>query len=84
VNMGMRKLKQKVKEQQGQVGQKLGTVARQVKFQHEEWVENTDRWVTGFLKWFEETCESVENAIKVQLRKGLVRAQHNSSPHFNS
>ncbi|EFJ33076.1 hypothetical protein SELMODRAFT_25358, partial [Selaginella moellendorffii] len=56
VNMGMRKLRQKVKEQQERVGQRLNTVARTAGMHHSEWVENADRWVSGFLEKFEEGC----------------------------
>eukprot|EP01018_Ginkgo_biloba_P012817 Gb_06581 [translate_table: standard] len=54
VNMGITKLRQKFKEHQEWVGQKLHTVARMTRMHHSEWVENADRWVVGFLEMFEE------------------------------
>ncbi|MCO5555364.1 hypothetical protein L7F22_008910 [Adiantum nelumboides] len=56
VNMGISKLRQKVKEQQERVGEKLNTVAKTAGMHHSEWVENADRWVSGFLEKFEEKC----------------------------
>ncbi|KAH9313754.1 hypothetical protein KI387_022381, partial [Taxus chinensis] len=56
VNMGITKLRQKVKEHQERVGQKLHTVAKTAGMHHSEWVENADRWVAGFLEKFEEGC----------------------------
>ncbi|KAJ7530381.1 hypothetical protein O6H91_14G002100 [Diphasiastrum complanatum] len=75
VNMGMRKLHQKVKEQQERVGQRLNTVARTAGMHHNEWVKNADRWVTGFLEKFEEGCHFMEKAIRTHIQKGLMR-QH--------
>lgn len=34
----------------------LVTVAKTAGMHHEEWVENADRWVAGFLEKFEEGC----------------------------
>lgn len=70
VNMGLQKLRDKVKEQQDKVGEKLTTVAKT----HDDWVENADRWVVGFLEKFEEGCHSVGTAIKERIRERL-RAQ---------
>ncbi|MCO5595578.1 hypothetical protein L7F22_049623 [Adiantum nelumboides] len=53
VNMGISKLRHKVEEQQGRVGEKWSTVA------NNEWFENADRWVTGFLEKFEEKCHGM-------------------------
>ncbi|XP_024391305.1 choline-phosphate cytidylyltransferase 2 [Physcomitrium patens] len=75
VNMGISKLKQKVKEQQDRVGRKLDIVARRAGLQQCAWVENADRWVSGFLEKFEESCHFMEKAIKTQLQKGLLRPQ---------
>eukprot|EP01018_Ginkgo_biloba_P038906 Gb_14288 [translate_table: standard] len=54
--MGISKLRQKVKEQQKRMGQKLHTVAKTAGMHHSEWVENADRLVAGFLEKFEEGC----------------------------
>jgi len=75
VNMGISKLRQKVKEQQDRVGRKLDIVARRAVLHQSEWVENADRWVSGFLEKFEESCHFMEKAIKMQLQKGLLRPQ---------
>eukprot|EP00252_Welwitschia_mirabilis_P011609 TRINITY_DN258_c0_g1_i7.p1 TRINITY_DN258_c0_g1~~TRINITY_DN258_c0_g1_i7.p1 ORF type:complete len:354 (-),score=68.91 TRINITY_DN258_c0_g1_i7:383-1444(-) len=71
VNMGILKLRQKVKEHQERVGKKLHTVAKNANTHHLIWVENADRLVAGFLERFEEGCHSMENAIKVRIKKGL-------------
>ncbi|KAH7415122.1 hypothetical protein KP509_14G028500 [Ceratopteris richardii] len=62
VNMGISKLRQKVKEHQKRVGQKLNTVAKTAGMHHSEWVENADRWVSGFLEKFEEGCHVMVKA----------------------
>ncbi|KAH7288643.1 hypothetical protein KP509_31G035100 [Ceratopteris richardii] len=66
VNMGITKLREKVKEQQQRVGGKLNAV---------EWLENADRWVSGFLEKFEEKCHDMESAIKLRIQNGLDRSQ---------
>eukprot|EP00249_Psilotum_nudum_P011744 c23355_g1_i2 orf=193-1257(+) len=75
VNMGISKLRQKVKEQQERVGKKLNTVAKTAGLLHSEWVENADRWVSGFLEKFEESCHLMESAIRMQIQKGLMKRQ---------
>jgi len=75
VNMGITKLRQKVKEQQEQMGKKLQTVG----MQHSEWVENADRLVAGFLEKFEEGCHIMETAIKDKIQESLKR-QNSRSP----
>ncbi|KAI5062939.1 hypothetical protein GOP47_0021486 [Adiantum capillus-veneris] len=75
VNMGISKLRQKVKEQQERVGQKLNTVAKTAGMHHSEWVENADRWVSGFLEKFEEKCHVMESAIKLRIQKEFNRRQ---------
>ncbi|KAJ4810787.1 Choline-phosphate cytidylyltransferase [Rhynchospora pubera] len=64
VNMGLKNLRNKVKEQQEKVNEKLNTVAKL----QEEWVENADRWVAGFLEKFEEGCHSMGTAIKEKIK----------------
>ncbi|CAK9265819.1 unnamed protein product [Sphagnum jensenii] len=74
VNMRITKLRQKVKEQQERVGQRLNTVANAADLI--DWVENADRWVSGFLEKFEEGCHLMESAIKSQIQKGLLMQQN--------
>ncbi|KAH8506969.1 hypothetical protein H0E87_013694 [Populus deltoides] len=62
VNMRLKKLQEKVKEQQEKVGEKFQIVA----MHRNEWVENADRWVAGFLEMFEEGCHKM-NFIKFYL-----------------
>ncbi|RWR81056.1 Cytidyltransferase-like domain-containing protein [Cinnamomum micranthum f. kanehirae] len=75
VNMGITKLREKVKEQQEKVGKTLHTVAKTAGMHHDEWVENADRWVAGFLEKFEEGCHIMETAIKDRIQEGLKRQQ---------
>ncbi|XP_078161324.1 choline-phosphate cytidylyltransferase 2-like [Carex rostrata] len=64
VNMGLKNLRNKVKEHQEKVNEKLNTVAKL----QEEWVENADRWVAGFLEKFEEGCHSMGTSIAEKIR----------------
>eukprot|EP00268_Persea_americana_P034689 TRINITY_DN342_c0_g1_i5.p1 TRINITY_DN342_c0_g1~~TRINITY_DN342_c0_g1_i5.p1 ORF type:complete len:299 (+),score=49.44 TRINITY_DN342_c0_g1_i5:200-1096(+) len=75
VNMGITKLREKVKEQQEKVGKTLHTVAKTAGMHHDEWVDNADRWVAGFLEKFEEGCHIMETAIKDRIQEGLKRQQ---------
>ncbi|KAJ8509801.1 hypothetical protein OPV22_000235 [Ensete ventricosum] len=69
MNMGITKLREKVKAQQ----EKLHTVAKTAGLHHDEWVENADRWVAGFLGKFEEGCHIMETAIKDRIQERLKR-----------
>lgn len=73
VNMGITKLREKVKEHQ----EKLHTVAKTAGMHKnewlEKWVENADRWVAGFLEKFEEGCHIMETAIKDRIQERLRR-----------
>ncbi|EMS65318.1 hypothetical protein TRIUR3_26638 [Triticum urartu] len=71
VNMGLKTLRDKVKQHQEKVGEKWSTVAKL----QEEWVENADRWVVGFLEKFEEGCHSMGTAIKERIQERLKEAQ---------
>lgn len=71
VNMELKKLREKVKQQQEKVGEKLQTVAKSASVLHDEWVENADRWVAGFLAKFEEGCHSMGTAIKERIQERL-------------
>uniref|UniRef100_A0A7N2LH11 Uncharacterized protein n=1 Tax=Quercus lobata TaxID=97700 RepID=A0A7N2LH11_QUELO len=67
VNMRLKKLQEKVKEQQEKVGEKIQTVA----MHRNEWVENADRWVAGFLEMFEEGCHKMGTAIRDRIQERL-------------
>ncbi|KAJ6811386.1 choline-phosphate cytidylyltransferase 2-like [Iris pallida] len=69
VNMGITKLREKVKEHQ----EKLHTVAKTAEMHRNEWIENADRWVAGFLEKFEEHCHIMETAIKDRIQEKLRR-----------
>ncbi|KAH7296018.1 hypothetical protein KP509_26G004200 [Ceratopteris richardii] len=75
VNMGILRLRQKVKEHKERAGQKLNTVAKTAAVLHSEWVENADRWVSGFLEKFEESCHVMESAIKLRIQMEFDRRQ---------
>ncbi|GBG79615.1 hypothetical protein CBR_g29764 [Chara braunii] len=114
VNIGMTKLRQKVREQQERMEKKVrerveknreyvgrnvrlmtdnvGTVVRTVKHmgtigldQRIDWVGNADRWVSGFLEKFEQSCHDVgsflhERAMKAQLQHRLMRPRLRKPP----
>ncbi|XP_021275152.1 choline-phosphate cytidylyltransferase 2 [Herrania umbratica] len=67
VNMRLKKLQEKVKEHQEKVGEKIQTVA----MHRNEWVENADRWVAGFLEMFEEGCHKMGTAIRDRIQERL-------------
>ncbi|PQQ08138.1 choline-phosphate cytidylyltransferase 2 [Prunus yedoensis var. nudiflora] len=67
VNMRLKKLQEKVKEHQEKVGEKIQTVA----MHRNEWVENADRWVAGFLEMFEEGCHKMGTAIRDRIQESL-------------
>ncbi|WOL12279.1 choline-phosphate cytidylyltransferase 2 [Canna indica] len=72
VNMEFEKLYGKVKQQQEKVGKKLVLL-------HDEWVENADRWVAGFLEKFEEGCHQMGTVIKERIQESLLKGQPNFS-----
>ncbi|KAK4254631.1 hypothetical protein QN277_009986 [Acacia crassicarpa] len=75
MDMGFKKLREKVKKQQEKVGEKIQTVAKTAGMHRNEWVENADRLVAGFLEMFEEGCHNLGTAIKDRLQVRL-RSQH--------
>ncbi|KAL5739600.1 hypothetical protein ACOSP7_028491 [Xanthoceras sorbifolium] len=77
VNMRLKKLQEKVKEQQEKVGEKIQTVA----MHRNEWVENADRWVAGFLEMFEEGCHKMGTAIRDRIQERL-RGQQSSDSMY--
>ncbi|KAJ7107258.1 hypothetical protein O6H91_Y574400 [Diphasiastrum complanatum] len=73
--MGMRKLGQKVREQRERVEKRLNTVAKTAGIHHSEWVENADRWVSGFLEKFEEGCYLMEKGHSDKYKERLNRSK---------
>lgn len=71
VNMRLRKLQEKVKEHQ----EKIQTVAKVAENHRNEWVENADRWVAGFLEMFEEGCHKMGTAIRDRIQERLMGPQ---------
>ncbi|XP_042427819.1 choline-phosphate cytidylyltransferase 2-like [Zingiber officinale] len=69
VNMGITKLRETMKAQQ----EKLHIVAKIAGMHRDEWVENADRWIAGFLAKFEEHCHIMETAIKDRIQERLRR-----------
>uniref|UniRef100_A0A1J3EWT8 choline-phosphate cytidylyltransferase n=1 Tax=Noccaea caerulescens TaxID=107243 RepID=A0A1J3EWT8_NOCCA len=69
VNMRLKKLQEKVKQQQ----EKIQTVAKTAGMHHNEWVENADRWVAGFLEMFEEGCHKMGTAIRDGIQHRILR-----------
>ncbi|KAF8035225.1 hypothetical protein BT93_C1291 [Corymbia citriodora subsp. variegata] len=67
VNMRLKKLHEKVREQQ----ERIQTVAKTAGMHRNEWVENADRWVAGFLEMFEEGCHKMGTAIKDRIQESL-------------
>ncbi|CAN0890748.1 Choline-phosphate cytidylyltransferase 1 [Linum grandiflorum] len=63
VNMRLKKLQEKVKEQQEKVGERHPIQIQTVAMQRNEWVENADRLVAGFLEMFEEGCHKMVSVL---------------------
>uniref|UniRef100_A0A7N0RJE0 Uncharacterized protein n=1 Tax=Kalanchoe fedtschenkoi TaxID=63787 RepID=A0A7N0RJE0_KALFE len=79
VNMRLKKLQEKVKEHQEKVGEKIQIVAKTAGMHRNEWVENADRWVAGFLEMFEEGCHKMGTAIRDRIQE---RLQSSGSMNF--
>ncbi|GMH06715.1 hypothetical protein Nepgr_008555 [Nepenthes gracilis] len=77
VNMRLKKLHEKVKEQQ----EKIQTVAKTARVHRNEWVENADRWVAGFLEMFEEGCHKMGTAIRDRIQERLMGQQSGNLQH---
>jgi len=75
--MRLKKLQEKVKEQQ----EKIQTVAKTAEMHRNEWVENADRWVAGFLEMFEEGCHKMGTAIRDRIQERLM-GQQTSGGHL--
>ncbi|KAK3189015.1 hypothetical protein Dsin_028576 [Dipteronia sinensis] len=72
MNMGLKKLHEKVKKQQEKVGEKIEIVANTARMHHNEWVENADKLVAGFLEMFEERCHKMGTAIRERIQERLM------------
>ncbi|XP_013590911.1 choline-phosphate cytidylyltransferase 2 isoform X2 [Brassica napus] len=79
VNVKLKKLQEKVKEQQ----EKIQTVAKTAGTHHDEWVENADRWVVGFLEMFEEGCHKMGTAIRDGIQQKLLRQESEENRRLN-
>ncbi|KNA14003.1 hypothetical protein SOVF_111440 [Spinacia oleracea] len=77
VNMRLKKLHEKVKEQH----EKIQTVAKTAEMTRNEWVENADRWVAGFLEMFEEGCHKMGTAIRDRIQESLMGQQARLLPN---
>ncbi|XP_061340649.1 choline-phosphate cytidylyltransferase 2-like [Gastrolobium bilobum] len=73
VNRRLKTLQDKVKEQQ----EKIQVVAKYAGMHPNEWVENADRLVAGFLEMFEEGCHKMGTAIRDRIQERL-RGQQSS------
>ncbi|XP_057541458.1 choline-phosphate cytidylyltransferase 2-like [Amaranthus tricolor] len=80
VNMRLKKLHEKVKEQQ----EKIQTVAKSAGLNRNEWVENADRWVAGFLEMFEEGCHKMGTAIRDRIQERLMGQARGLLPNGNT
>ncbi|KAK9093608.1 hypothetical protein Syun_028519 [Stephania yunnanensis] len=67
VNIELKKLREKAKKQQEKVEEKIQTVAKTAGLHHNEWVENADRWVAGFL-----AMDRIQEQLRGQQFKGLL------------
>ncbi|XAR52850.1 Choline-phosphate cytidylyltransferase [Bertholletia excelsa] len=82
VNMRLKKLHEKVKEQQERVGVTIQTVAKTAGMHRNEWVENADRFVAGFLEMFEEGCHKMGTAIRDRIQERLMGPQTGEHTHL--
>ncbi|KAK7327249.1 hypothetical protein VNO80_31614 [Phaseolus coccineus] len=71
VNRRLKTFQEKVKEHQ----EKIQTVAKNAGMHRNEWVENVDRFVVGFLEMLEEGCHKMGIAIRDQIQKRLMGEQ---------
>ncbi|KAI9107216.1 hypothetical protein K1719_021825 [Acacia pycnantha] len=76
VNRRLRTLQEKVKEHQEKVGEKIQIVAKTAGMHRNEWVENADRWVVGFLEMFEEGFHKMGTAIRDRIQERLRGQQY--------
>lgn len=81
VNRRLKTLQEKVKEHQEKVGEKIQIVAKTAGMHRNEWVENADRWVAGFLEMFEEGCHKMGTAIRDRIQESLRGQQSRGFPY---
>ncbi|XP_065849567.1 choline-phosphate cytidylyltransferase 1-like isoform X1 [Euphorbia lathyris] len=74
-SMGLKKLHETVKKQQEKVEETIQTVAKTARVHRNEWVENADRLVAGFLEMFEEGCHKMGTAIRDRIQEQLRKQQ---------
>ncbi|XP_011031853.1 PREDICTED: choline-phosphate cytidylyltransferase 2-like isoform X5 [Populus euphratica] len=82
VNMGFKKLREKVKQQQEIVGEKIQVAAKTACVHRNEWVENADRLVAGFLEMFEERCHKMRTLLYILERS--MSSEHQRELHCSS
>eukprot|EP00850_Spirogloea_muscicola_P003144 SM000012S25406 [mRNA] locus=s12:981127:983279:+ [translate_table: standard] len=76
LNLGIRKLQERVEQNRQSLGRNLNTVAERVGMNFQsDWVENADRWVTGFLELFEEGFHYMASAPKHAARENAIKTQ---------
>ncbi|KAL9667172.1 hypothetical protein QQ045_001521 [Rhodiola kirilowii] len=61
----------------------IHTVAKTACMHRNEWVENADRWVAGFLEMFEEGCHKMGTAIRDSIQERLLDQQPRDSDHLS-
>eukprot|EP00850_Spirogloea_muscicola_P007527 SM000038S14340 [mRNA] locus=s38:328453:329927:+ [translate_table: standard] len=75
LNLGIRKLQERMEQNRQSLGRNLNTVAERVGMNFQtDWVDNADRWVTGFLELFEEGFHYMASAPKLSARVPLAAA----------
>ncbi|TQD98372.1 hypothetical protein C1H46_015973 [Malus baccata] len=75
VNMGLKRLRERVKVHQEKVGEKIQIVTQTATMRRNEWVENADRLVAGFLERFEEGFHKMGTAIRDRIQKRIRKQQ---------
>eukprot|EP00898_Chlorokybus_atmophyticus_P001766 jgi/Chlat1/2590/Chrsp178S02494 len=80
VRGGIRKMRQKLKEQQEKMGKQLESVVQNVMLKsrdiQQEWQSNTDKWMNGFIGVFEKRFETAERVMKRKLSEILLADQN--------
>ncbi|CBI34122.3 unnamed protein product, partial [Vitis vinifera] len=67
--------KETVKKQRNGDAKIIQIVAKTAGMHRNEWVENADRWVAGFLEMFEEGCHKMGTAIRDRIQERLMGQQ---------
>ncbi|KAK7303865.1 hypothetical protein RJT34_14782 [Clitoria ternatea] len=75
MNMGLKKLHERVKKQKEKVEEKIQTVGKIAGMHRNELVEIADRLVAGFLEMFEESCHKMGTAIRDRIQERLKAQQ---------